>query len=93
MVAGFALLGLAVAGASYAYVASLADADIDPFKGPTALLTISWILCPPQLFFGWDGFIISSMIGVSNAGLYALIGFIIVNWNKEKPSNSLRMGE
>jgi hypothetical protein len=91
MVAAFTLLGLAIAAGSYAYALSVSD--IDPFKGPPALLTISWILCPPQLLFGWDGFIMSSIIGVSNAALYALIGFIIVIWKKEKPSNSLKIDD
>jgi hypothetical protein len=81
---------LPAATASYAYAVSVPY--IDPFNEPT-FLTVSWIPCPPLLFFGWDGFIVSAIIGVLNAGLYGLIGFMIVTLKKEKRDNSLRIGD
>ena len=48
-IVGFALLGLAVAGACYAY-AALYDYS-KPMNGfDFTLTTISMIVCPPQLF-------------------------------------------
>jgi hypothetical protein len=65
MILVLALLGLAAATASYAYAVSVPY--IDPLNEPTPL-TVSWILCPPLLFFGWDGFIVSAIIGVLEPG-------------------------
>ena len=88
---GFALLGLAIAGACYAYGA-LADYT-NPMTGREAALVLaSVIVCPPQLFFaacldceviGWGGFIMYSIIGVLNAGLYAAIGAKVVHQRKK----------
>jgi hypothetical protein len=88
MILVLALLALAAATASYAYAVPVPY--IDPLNDPT-LLTVSWILCPPLLFFGWDGFIVSAIIEVLNAGLYGLIGLMIVTLKKEKRDNSLRI--
>jgi hypothetical protein len=67
-IVGFALLGLAIAGASYAYWAFYDYTE--PMNGVRfAVATISMILCPPQLLFtfcidceviGWGGFIMYS---------------------------------
>jgi hypothetical protein len=78
----FILLGLGIAAAAYAYAAFY---DYSKPMGPLDRLVWagSIILCPPQLLFaacincevtGWDGLIMYSIIGVLNAGFYALIG-------------------
>jgi hypothetical protein len=91
-IVGFALLGLAIAGACYAYAASY------DYTKPTnglnfALTAISMILCPPQLLFafcidcevvGWDGFTRYSIVGVLNAALYSVIGALVVGLRKTK---------
>ena len=80
------MLGLAIAGACYAYAASYDYTK--PMNGPgeTAML-VSLILCPPQLFFafcidcevfGWNGLIQYAIIGFLNAALYAVVGAIFV---------------
>jgi hypothetical protein len=85
-VVALALLGLAIAGACYA------DAAFFDYSKPMngfdfARLTMSMLLCPPQLLFtfcidceviGWDGFVLYSIIGVLNAVLYAAIGGAVV---------------
>jgi hypothetical protein len=85
IILGFALLGLAIAAASYLYAAFY------DYSKPTNALDIavgfvSMILCPPQLIFvmcidceviGWDGFIMYSIIAVLNAALYALVGKVV----------------
>ena len=91
-IVGFSLLGLAIAGASYAYSAFYDYTK--PMNGIRfAVATISMILCPPQLLFtfcidceviGWDGFIMYSIIGVLNAVLYSVIGALIVGLRKTK---------
>jgi hypothetical protein len=90
-IGGFALLGLVIAGACYAYGA-LADYT-KPMTWPEAgLILVAIILCPPQLLFapcfdceviGWGGFIMYSTIGVLNAGLYAAIGAVIASRRKK----------
>jgi len=84
-IVGVALIGLAIAGACYA------DAAFRDYTKPmtgreAAVVLVSVILCPPQLLFaacldceviGWSGFILYSIIGVLNAGLYAAIGAAI----------------
>jgi len=90
-IVGFALLGLAIAGACYAYAAFF-----DPNKPMTgfdfALTLGSVILCPPQLLFatcidcevtGLDGFIMYSIIGALNAALYAAIGAAVASLQKK----------
>jgi len=82
---GFALLGLAIAGACYLYAAFYDYTK--PTNGfDVALVAVSMILCPPQLLFsfcidceviGWGGFIMYSIIGVLNAALYAMIGYMV----------------
>jgi len=86
IIVGFALLGLAIAGASYGYAAFYDYAK--PMNGrDAAAMLVSLILCPPQLIFafcidceviGWDGLIQYAIIGFFNAALYALIGTIFV---------------
>ena len=85
IIVGFALLGLVIAAAAYAYAAFY------NYGKPTnafdiAMMFVSVILCPPQLIFamcldceviGWDGFTMYSIIGVLNAALYAIIGKIV----------------
>jgi len=88
---GFAFLGLAIAGVCYLYAAFYDYAK--PTNGfDVALFIITVILCPPQLLFafcidceviGRGGFIMYSIIGVLNAALYALIGFIIATFRKK----------
>jgi len=50
------------------------------------VVAVSMILCPPQFLFffcidceaiGWGGFIMYSIIGVLNAALYAIIGYVV----------------
>lgn len=91
-IVGAALLGLAVAAGAYAYAAFF------DYSKPTtgldaALIIVSLVLCPPQLVLrfcmdceviGWNGFIMYSIVGILNAALYALIGFIV---------SALRKGE
>ena len=93
-IVGFALLGLAIAGASYAYWAFYDYTE--PMNGVRlAVATISMILCPPQLLFtfcidceviGWGGFIMYSIIGVLNAALYSVIGVLVVGLRKTQSS-------
>jgi hypothetical protein len=85
-ISGFALLGLAVAAASYAYAAFFDYSK--PINGLDVTVTIVLVvLCPPQLIFGfcidcevigWNGFIMYSIVGVLNMVLYGLIGFLVV---------------
>jgi hypothetical protein len=91
-IVGFALLGLAIAALCYAYAASY------DYTKPTngfdlALMVVSAILCPAQLFFafcidcevfGWDGFVMYSIIGVLNMAIYAVVGGIVVSLQKDK---------
>jgi hypothetical protein len=90
-IVGFALLGLAIAAACYAYAASYDYTK--PMNGLSAGWTVSLILCPPQLLFtfcidceviGWDGFIMYSIVGVLNAALYSVIGALVVGLQKTK---------
>ena len=57
-----------------------------------AMMFGSAILCPPQLVFvmcidceviGWNGFIMYAIIGVLNAALYAIIGYVVSNFRKQ----------
>ena len=83
---GFALIGLAIAGACYAHAAF--NDYTKPMNGlKSAVETVSLILCPPQLLFtfcidceviGWGGFVMYSIIGVLNAALYSVIGTLVV---------------
>jgi hypothetical protein len=91
-IVGFALLGLAITGACYAYTSFYDYAK--PMNGlKFALVAISVILCPPQLLFaicidcdvvGWSGFTVYSIIGVLNALLYAAIGPVLVSTRKNR---------
>jgi hypothetical protein len=91
-IVGFALLGLAIAGACYAYGALHDYAK--PMTGrEAALVLVSVILCPPQLLFaacldceviGWGGLIMYSIVGVLNAALYSAIGALVVELRKTK---------
>src|SRR5262249_18213792 len=95
IITAFAVFGLIVAAAAYAYAAR--DDYTKPMSGfRYAVTTTSIILCPPQLLFtfcidceaiGWGGFIMYSMIGVLNAALYAVIGAIFVSLRR-KPSSA-----
>ena len=94
-IVGFSLLGLAIAGASYAYWAFYDYTK--PMNGiRTVVATVSMISCPPQLLFvlcidceviGWDGVIMYSIIGLLNAALYAAIGAIVVGLRKKSNSS------
>jgi len=96
-VVALALLGLAIAGASYADAAFFDYSK--PMNGFDVMrLTMSMLLCPPQLLFtfcidceviGWDGFVLYSIIGILNMALYALIGFIVVGLRKGTNSPSI----
>jgi hypothetical protein len=89
-IVGFALLGLAIAAACYAYAAFYDYTK--PMNGlNSAVATLSMILCPPQLLFtfcidceviGWDGFILYSIIGALNAALYSVVGALVVSLRK-----------
>jgi hypothetical protein len=90
-IVGFALLGLALAGASYAY-AAFYNYDKPTNGTDFALMTISMILCPPQLLFalcidceviGWGGFALYLIVGALNAALYAAIGGVVVGLRKQ----------
>jgi hypothetical protein len=88
---GFAALGLLISGACYLYAAFY------DYTKPTnwfdvTVIGVSVILCPPQLLFGfcldcevigWAGFIMYSIIGILNAALYSLIGFIVVTIRRD----------
>jgi hypothetical protein len=86
IIVGFALIGLAIAGACYAF--AVFHDYTKPMNGlESTAVTVSLILCPPQLLFtfcidceaiGWDGFIMYSIIGVLNAALYSVIGALVV---------------
>lgn len=86
IIAAFALFGLVVAAASYAFAAF--DDYTKPMNGfRFALWTTSMILCPPQFLFilcidceviETDGLVMYSIIGVLNAALYAAIGAMFV---------------
>ena len=90
-IVGFAFLGLAIAGAAYAYAAFYDYTK--PMNGLDFALTIvSLILCPAQLFFafcidceviGRNGFIMYSIIGVLNAAIYTVIGAVVVGLRKK----------
>jgi hypothetical protein len=85
IILGFALVGLAMAGLSYA------DAALRDYSKPMngldfAMMAASVIFCPAQLIFaacidcevvGRDGFIMYSIIGVLNMAMYALLGMIV----------------
>ena len=91
-IVGFALLGLAIAGACYAYAAFYDYTR--PMNGlKFAVAAVSLILCPPQLLFafcidcevvGWGGFTMYSIIGVLNGALYLVIGALVVGLRKTK---------
>ena len=91
IVAGFALLGVLGAAGAYAYNASSDPAK--PLNGVDDAITLaSFVLCPPTLFLvecidceatGWDGFATFSIIGLLNAGLYAIVGIVVAS-SKEK---------
>jgi hypothetical protein len=93
-IVGLALLGLAIAGASYGYWTFYDYTK--PMNGIRFVVaTISMILCPPQLLFtfcidceviGWGGFIMYSVIGVLNAALYSVIGALVVGLRKTQSS-------
>ena len=86
IIVGFALLGLAIAGASNVYAAFYDYTK--PMSGRDAeVMLVSLILCPPQLIFafcidceviGWGGLMQYAIIGFLNAVLYAAIGAIFV---------------
>jgi hypothetical protein len=101
----FALLGLAIAGGCYLYAAFYDYTK--PMNGlGVALVAVSVILCPPQLLFGFcidcevigrGGFIMYSIIGILNAALYAVIGYIVFRLrrtssitNEQKPPTSIQ---
>jgi hypothetical protein len=84
-IAGFAVLGLAVAAICYAYAATY-DYGKSMSGLQLTLSAISMILCPPQLLFaacidcevvGRDGLIMYSIIAVLNVAVYAGIGFVV----------------
>jgi hypothetical protein len=92
IIIGFALLGLAVACACYAH-AAFYDYSKPMDRFDSALLTVSMILCPPQLLFtfcidceaiGWSGFTMYSIVGVLNAALYTVIGALVVGLRKKQ---------
>lgn len=90
----FALFGLVVAAASYAY------AGFDDYTKPMsgfrfALWTVSMVLCPTQFLFagcidceviGTGGLIMYSIVGVLNAALYAAVGAIFLRLRKRTES-------
>lgn len=90
----FALLGLLVAAASYAYAAFYDYSK--PMNGlKFALWATSVILCPPQLLYafcidceviGTNGLFMYSVVGVLNAALYAAIGAIFVRLRRRQSS-------
>ena len=94
IIVGFALLGLAIAGACYTHAAFYDYTK--PMNGLKFVVeTVSLILCPPQLLFifcidceviGWGGFIMYSIIGVLNAALYSVIGALVVGLRKTQSS-------
>lgn len=95
-IVGLALLGLAIAALSYVY-AAFYDYTKPMNRLDFAFVVISIVLCPPQLLFGFcidcevigrAGFIMYSVIGVLNATLYALIGYIVVSLRKRPNSPS-----
>jgi len=91
IVASFALLGLLAAAGVYAY-----NALHDPTKPlnstDDAINVASFVFCPPTLLLvacidceatGWDGFATFSIIGLLNAGLYAIIGIVVAASRKK----------
>lgn len=90
----FALLGLAVAGASYA--GAVFDDYTKPMNGLRFVLwTVSMVLCPAQFLFagcidceviGTGALIMYSIIGVLNAVLYAAVGAIFLRLRRRPES-------
>jgi hypothetical protein len=99
-VIGSALLGLATAGAAYAYAAFFDYTK--PIAGPELVAwLISVILCPPQLIFatcidcevvGRNGFVMYSIVGILNTILYALIGYTVVTLRGKRNSQNSNKG-
>lgn len=91
---GFALLGLVIAGAVYAY--STFRAYTKPESGLQNVVDIaSVIVCPPTLLFatcldcewiGWGGFVMFSIVAPLNTLLYAGLGAAIASRKKRKGS-------
>jgi hypothetical protein len=85
IIVGFALLGLVMAAAAYAY-AAFYNYDKPTNAFDIVMMFVSVILCPPQLLFvlcidcevtGWNGFTLYSIVGALNMALYAIIGKIV----------------
>lgn len=96
IIVGSAFLGFAIAGVSYAY-AALHDYAKPMNAFDFTLVVLSMVLCPPQLLFaacidceviGWGGFIMYSIVGALNAGLYAVIASIVLSLRKSKANRS-----
>ena len=96
IIVGFALIGLVVAGTSYA-CAAFYDYSKPMNVFDFALTTVSVILCPTQLIFvmcidceviGWNGFILYSIIGALNVALYGLVGAAVAAMRKKSRDSS-----
>ena len=96
VIAVFAATGLAVAGACYAWAALYNYAKPMSLR-EGILVLLSVLLCPTQLLFmfcidcevtGWDGFIMYAIIGTLNAGLYALLGLVVVSLRRPNADSS-----
>ena len=97
-IAGFALLGLAIAAAIYVYVLTF---DYTKPHGPKdlAIGIACFIFCPPTLLFtmcidcevsGWGGVFWFSIVGVLNAAIYVAIGSVVDSLKRRaKPRNLL----
>ncbi len=91
IIVGFALLGLAIAAVLYVW-SVFYDFTKPPNLIELGLAIASVILCPPTLLFlmcidcevvGWGGVIMYSIIGVLNAALYAVVGWVVVGLRKK----------
>lgn len=69
---------------------------VDPFnRRGVNLYELSLILCPAQVVLGFStgtgGFIMYSIVAALNAGLFALVGLVVVSLWNEPPDNTLRI--
>jgi hypothetical protein len=101
VIIAFAVFGLAMGFAAYAYHSVVHY--VDPFnRRDVNLNELIWFLCPAQVVLGFcidcepagtGSFIMYSIVAVLNAALFALVGLVVVSLWNEPPDNSLKIDE